>query len=135
MSEEKTVAQELAEIRNVIVGDEVIELTIKGKTKEDPSVYLTCTSLSQEEISNIEKEMIKRQIDTNDVSEWSKINRRLKLVFAMKEIKFKGKVIDTSDRIVLEDFLKTFPDKTIQAIYLNYENQLNEIYDRIIKKN
>jgi hypothetical protein len=89
--------------------------------------------------------MINRNITTDNIPKWNKEFRRIKLSYAIKEIKFNDVKLTTvivNDKLLeikspkeLEIFLASLTDKVIDAINIKYENELNDIYDYMVKKN
>lgn len=142
MSEIKTEDQTAIDIASIIGGNEKVTFEIKN-AKGD--IQFICESLTQDDSEKVNTEMVARNITTDNVAKWNKEFRRIKLSYAIKEIKLNdikitsvivdGKPLKIDGPAELEIFLASLTDKVIEAINMKYENELNVIYDYIVKKN
>jgi hypothetical protein len=137
-----TQEQNAIDLKSIIGGNERIVFEIKN---DKGNIQFICESLTQDESEAVNIEMIKRDITTENIPKWNKEFRRIKLSYAIKELKFNdikltsvlvdGKPLEIKSQKELEIFLSSLTDKVIDAINIKYENELNGIYDYMVKKN
>jgi hypothetical protein len=137
-SEEQTAI----DIASIIGGNEKVIFEIKN---DKGDIKFVCESLTQDESELANTEIIARNVPTENVAKWNKEFRRIKLSYAIKEIKLNdikltsvlvdGKPLKITGPKELEIFLASLTDKVIEAINMKYENELNTIYDFMVKKN
>jgi hypothetical protein len=138
---EKNEEQNSIDLKSIIGGSEQVIFEIKNK---NGNIQFICESLTQDESEIVNTEIIKRNVTTDNIVKWNKLFRRIKLSYAIKEIRLNdikitsvlvdNKPLEIKGPLELEIFLATLTDKVIEAINMKYENELNDIYDFIIKK-
>jgi hypothetical protein len=137
---------ELNEMRRYIQGEEEFVFTIK---RTEGTVIIKTKSLDSDDNNDIDKLIKARNIDTQNVREYLKELRYLRLSYAITGMSFEITKVDTnkketveikkvdiSSKETLEKFLRlSLKEATVLALYTKYEEADNKIFDEIEKKN